>query len=140
MLLKHSSFQTIYSSDFYKIEVDKKNDLLMAEWLRGVTQSEMITGGTKLYEALRDTGITRAVANAERLTLLDTSTKDWMSTSFYELLSQTSLHKLARILPSSLFSKIALEAVATRAEAQNINRFLFKNFSNQKDALIWINQ
>ncbi|MCP2043797.1 hypothetical protein [Pontibacter sp. HSC-36F09] len=112
----------------------------MAEWLRGVTQSEMITGGTKLYEALRDTGITRAVANAERLTLLDTSTKDWMSTSFYELLSQTSLHKLARILPSSLFSKIALEAVATRAEAQNINRFLFKNFSNQKDALIWINQ
>ncbi|MBX0333356.1 hypothetical protein K3G39_08895 [Pontibacter sp. HSC-14F20] len=140
MLLKQSSFQTLYSSDFYKVEVDKKNDLLMAEWLRGVTQSEMVTGGTKLYEALRDTGITRAVANAERLTLLDTSTKEWMSTSFYELLSQTSLQKLARVLPSSLFSKLALEAVATRAEAQNINRFLFKNFSNQKDALIWINQ
>lgn len=140
MLLKQPTFQTAFSSDFYKIDVDQENNLLMAVWLRGVSESEMITGGTKLYEALRDTGITRAVANAERLSMLDTATKDWMSTSFYELLSQTPLQKLARVLPSTLFYKLALEAVATRAEAQNINRFQFKNFSNQKDALIWINQ
>ncbi|PVY42908.1 hypothetical protein [Pontibacter virosus] len=140
MLLKQPTFQTIFSSDFYRIEIDQENDLLLAEWLRSVNKEEMIKGGTQLYEALRDTGITRAVANAERLTTLDAATKEWMSTSFYELLSQTRLQKLARVLPSSLFSKLALEAVATRAEAQNINRFLFKNFSNQKDALTWINE
>ncbi|WP_299702116.1 hypothetical protein [uncultured Pontibacter sp.] len=105
-----------------------------------MNRDEMIMGGTKLFEALRDTGITRAVGNAELLTMLDAPTKEWMSTTFYELLSQTSLHKLARVLPSSLFSKLALEAVATRAEAQNINKFLFKNFSSQEDALIWINE
>lgn len=140
MLLKQPPFQTIFSSDFYNIEIDKENNLLLAEWLRGVNRDEMVTGGTKLYEALRDTGITRAVANAERLVLLDASTKEWMSTTFYELLSQTSLQKLARVLPSSLFPKLALEAVATRAEAQNINRFLFKNFYSQEDALLWINE
>lgn len=140
MLLKQPTLQTLFSSDFYTIEVDRENNLLLAEWHRGVSYDEMVTGGTKLFEALRDTGITRAVANAERLILLDAATKEWMSSNFYVLLSQTSLQKLARVLPASLFAKLALEAVATRAEAQNTNRFQFKNFSNQQDALIWINQ
>ncbi|PKV63107.1 hypothetical protein [Pontibacter ramchanderi] len=140
MLLKPSPFKLYYSSDFYTIKVDRGNNLLLAEWQRPVNKDEMVAGGTKLYEALRDTGITRAVANAERLVMLDTVTKEWMSTTFYELLSQTSLQKLARVLPNSLFSKLALEAVATRAEAQNINRFEFKNFSSQTEALLWINQ
>lgn len=140
MQLKQPASPTTYSLDFYKIEIDQENNLILAEWLRSVNQDEMVRGGTKLYEALRDTGITRAVANAQQLTMLDAATKEWMSTNFYELLSQTRLQKLARVLPSSLFSKLALEAVATRAEAQNINQFVFKNFSNQKDALNWINQ
>jgi hypothetical protein len=140
MLLMYPSYQTIFSSDFYKIQIDRENNLLLAEWLRGVNHEEMVIGGTKLYETLRDTGITRAVANAERLILLDAPTKEWMSKNFYELLSQTPLEKLARVLPSSLFARLSLEAVATRAEALSINRFQFKNFSNQKDALIWINE
>jgi hypothetical protein len=140
MLLKPTLPQTNYSSDFYTIEIDRENNLLLAVWQRSVTKDEIIAGGTKLYEALRDTGITRVVANAERLTMLDTASKEWLSTTFYELLSKTPLQKLARVLPSSLFAKLALEAVATRAEAQNINKFLFKNFSNQADALAWINE
>ena len=36
MLLEQPSFQTIFSSDFYNIEIDKENNLLLAEWLRGV--------------------------------------------------------------------------------------------------------
>lgn len=99
----------------------------------------MITGGTKLYEALRDTGITKAVANAQNLGLLDAPTKEWMSTLFYALLSETSLEKLARVLPSNLFSKITLEAVATRAEAQNTTSFSYKNFTKEQQALEWLN-
>jgi hypothetical protein len=140
MLLKPPLSQATYSSEFYTIEVDRENDLLLAVWQRSVTRDEIIAGGTKLFEALRDTGITRVVANAERLTTLDSPSKEWLSTTFYELLSQTPLQKLARVLPSGLFSKLALEAVATRAEAQNINKFLFKNFSSQADALAWINE
>jgi hypothetical protein len=140
MLLQPTLSQTSYSSDFYKIEIDQENNLLLAVWQRPVTKDEIIAGGTKLYEALRDTGITRVVANAERLTMLDTPSKEWLSTRFYELLSKTPLQKLARVLPSSLFPKLALEAVATRAEAQNINKFLFKNFSSQQEAMIWINE
>ncbi|WP_018478968.1 hypothetical protein [Pontibacter roseus] len=132
------SFKIAYESDFYKIEVDQDNNLLRAEWLRAVSKDEMVTGGIKLYEALRDSKVTRAVANAQRLELLDAATKDWMSTQFYTLLSQTHLQKLARVLPSSLFSKIALEAVATRSEAQNNNKFIYKNFTSQHEAQQWL--
>ncbi|MDX5419006.1 MAG: hypothetical protein LPK09_07305 [Hymenobacteraceae bacterium] len=140
MLLKPSPIQTTYSSEFYNIEIDRENNLIMTVWQRPVNKDELIAGGTKLYEALRDTGITRVVANAERLTTPDAPSKEWLSTTFYELLSQTSLQKLARVLPESLFAKLALEAVATRAEAQNITKFFFKNFSSQKEALIWIQE
>ncbi|WP_242927412.1 hypothetical protein [Pontibacter vulgaris] len=133
-------FKTTYESDFYKIEVDQENDLLRAEWLRSVNREEMITGGTKLYESLRDYSITKAIANAQRLEAFDTATKEWMSNNFYTLLSQTPLQKLARILPESLFPKLTLEAVATRADAQNINKFIYKNFLNEQEALDWINE
>lgn len=133
------SFKTAYESDFYKIEVDQENDLLRSEWLRPVTKEEMITGGTRLFESLRDTGITRAIANAQRLVMLDTATKEWMSTQFFSLLSQTKLQKLARVLPSSLFSRLALEAVATRADANHVSRFVYKNFVTQQEALNWLN-
>lgn len=134
------SFKTVYESDFYRIEIDPEGDLLRSEWLRTVTQEEMIAGGTKLFEALRDSGITRAVANAQRLGMLDQATKEWMSTQFYVLLSHTPLQKLARVLPESLFSRLGLEAVATRADASHVNTFRYKNFLNPHEALQWINE
>ncbi|MBD1397072.1 hypothetical protein H9Q13_07830 [Pontibacter sp. JH31] len=140
MLPKPLFPQTNYSTDFYKIEIDPATGLLLTEWQRPVNKEELIAGGTNLYEALRETGITRVVANAERMSILDASAKEWLSTTFYELLSQTSLQKLARVLPSSLFAKLALEAVATRAEAQSINKFQFKNFSSQREALLWVQE
>jgi hypothetical protein len=132
------SFKTTYESDFYKIEIDQENNLLRSEWLRAVSKEEMIAGGTRLFETLRDTGITRAITNAQRLVLLDAATKEWMSTQFFSLLSRTKLQKLARVLPSSLFSKLALESVATRADANHVSSFVYKNFVNQQEALNWL--
>jgi len=125
-------------SDYYKIVSDPENDMLRAEWLRSVNKEEMVAGGTMLYQVLKDTGITRAVANAQRLVLLDSDTKSWMSTNFYTLLSQTSLRKLARVLPSNLFSKLALESVATRADALNTTKFVYKNFDTEEKAMEWL--
>ena len=132
--------KTIYESDFYTIKIDQENNLLRAEWLRPVSKEEIITGGTKLYEALRDSGLTRAVANAQKLGQLDAATKEWLSNDFYALLSKSPLQKLARVLPGNLFSRITLEAVATRAEAQNTNKFLYKNFANETEAIHWLRE
>lgn len=98
----------------------------------------MITGGTKLYEVLRDTQVERAVANAQSLASLTPETKEWMATKFYELLSRTNLKKLARVLPDTLFYRIALESVVTRAEAGGYTKFEVKNFSDQEEALRWL--
>ena len=132
--------ETILVSDFYKIDSDPENNLIRAEWLRGVSKEEMVAGASKLCEVLNETGITKVVAIAQRLVLLDSVTKEWMSTTFYTLLSQTPLQKLARVLPSNLFSKLALESVATRAEALGTNKFEYKNFANLEDALDWLNE
>ncbi|NEM97075.1 hypothetical protein [Pontibacter burrus] len=131
-------FITYYASDFYRIEVDLKGNLMHSEWLRHVTDDELITGGTKLYEALRDYKVERAIANGKILGALGPKAKDWMANEFYELLSQTNLKKLARVLPDSVFHKLSLESVISRAEAQGKTRFEVKSFSDLEVAMKWL--
>lgn len=132
------TFKTYYESDFYHIQVDSERGLLMARWLRPVSAEEVIEGGTKLYEVLRDTQVAYAVANAQTFTALSTEAKQWMSTTFYQLLSQTKLKKLARVLPSYVFYRLALESVVTRAEALGVTKFEVKNFTSEQEALAWL--
>ncbi|PRY08852.1 hypothetical protein CLV24_12016 [Pontibacter ummariensis] len=131
-------FEIKYESGFYRIEVDAGSGLLSAKWLRPVSADEIIRGGTKLYEVLQETQVERVVANAQALGALTSEAKEWMSTRFYELLSGTSLKKMARVLPDTVFHRIALESVVTRAEALGITKFLVKNFSRQQEALLWL--
>ncbi|MGV3586962.1 MAG: hypothetical protein ACO1OF_08185 [Adhaeribacter sp.] len=130
--------KTYYESDFYRIQVDTERQLLMARWLRPVSAEEVKQGGTKLYEVLRDTHVAYAVGNAQIFTALSTDAKEWMSTTFYQLLSQTKLKKLARVLPASVFHRLALESVVTRAEALGVTKFEVKNFANEPEALAWL--
>lgn len=134
------SFEIKYSSDFYLIEVDQRAGLLRSIWLRPITEEEMVIGGTKLYEVLRDTGVEKAIANAKDISSLTQQTKDWMAYHFYEMLSQTNLKKLARVLPENKFHQIGLESVITRAEALGRLRFQVKNFSDPDRALRWLHE
>lgn len=131
-------FKTVYESAFYRIEVNLDDNMLRSVWLRMADEAEVKTGGTKLYEVLRDTGVERAIANGTSLGALTADSKEWMSTVFFELLSRTQLKKLARVLPTTLFHRLALESVVTRAEALGNTNFLVKNFSTQEEALLWL--
>ncbi|HEY4649874.1 MAG TPA: hypothetical protein VIG72_00600 [Pontibacter sp.] len=131
-------FDVYYESDFYRIEADVKGNLIRSQWLRHVTENELIAGATKLYEALRDTRIERAVANGQALGAISPGAKDWMASKFYELLSGTNLKKLARIMPASVFHQLALESVVTRAEAMGKTNYQVKNFPSQQAALDWL--
>lgn len=133
-------FKIMYQSDFYTIEVDVEGNLLQSKWHRPVNEQEMKTGGTKLYEVLRDTKVQYALADAQALGSIPPTIKDWLSTTFYELLSQTQLKRMARVLPGSVFHQIALESVVTRAEALGITKFEVKSFVSPNEALNWVKQ
>lgn len=130
--------KVLYASDFYIIEIDTETNVLKSKWLRSATYEEVKAGGTKLYESLLDTDAELVVANAALLRTLDSETKEWLAVSFYELLSQTKLKRIARVLPENVFSKLALESVATRAEAAGITKFDFRNFVEQQEAEQWL--
>lgn len=132
------AFKKVYESAFYRIEVDLDDNMLRSVWLRMADEAEVKTGGTKLYEVLRDTGVERAMANGANLGALTAASKEWMSNVFFELLSRTQLKKLARVLPTTLFHRLALESVVTRAEALGNTNFLVKNFSTQEEAIMWL--
>ncbi|AKD04495.1 hypothetical protein POKO110462_06870 [Pontibacter korlensis] len=130
---------TIIDLGFYKIEVEESSNLVKADWTRSVNKDEMVAGGTKLYEVLRDTKLENAIADARKLTALSSETKEWMASKFYELLSQTNVKKVARVVPNDVFSRIALESVVTRAEALGVTKFEVKSFTSPTIALAWLN-
>lgn len=113
-------------------------NLLKSVWLRPASEEEIRTGGMKLYEVLRDTKVECVMANATLLGVLTAASKEWLATKFYEMLSQTNLKKLARVLPEMVYHRIALESVVTRAEAMGTISFLVKNFSSKEDAMRWL--
>ena len=129
---------TAYGLSFYKIEVDNSKSLLSSVWQRPVTTEELIAGGTRLYDVLRDTQAERVIADARLLGTLSPEAKEWMSSKFYGLLSQTNLKKIARVLPQNLFPRLALESVVTRAEALGMTKFEVKNFTDPQEALEWL--
>lgn len=131
-------FEIKYSSDFYRIEADEQAGMLRALWLRPITEKEMIAGGTKLYQVLCETKAERVIGNAKNVRALTSETKDWMANTFYEMLSQTNLRKLARVLPENKFHQLGLESVITRAEALGKIRFAVKNFHSEREALAWL--
>jgi hypothetical protein len=133
-----SASRILYKSDFYEITADSVSEIIRTNWLRPVTKEEMIEGGTKLHDLLLETQFKKVLANGQKLKWLDVETKEWMSTKFYELLSETPLEKIARVLPSNLFFQLALESVATRADALGIVKFQFKNFQHDAPALRWL--
>lgn len=128
----------LYASDFYVIEIDTEKNVLKSKWLRPANYEEVRAGGTMLYEILRDTDSELVVANAQLLRTLDKESKEWMSSALYEMLSQTKLKRIARVLPNNVFSKLALESVATRAEAAGKTKFEFRNFELQQEAEKWL--
>lgn len=138
MPVESNKITQLYQSDFYDIKADSSTGIIRAHWFRSVTREEVIEGGTQLQKALLTTGFKKVLANAKNLAPLDIETKEWLSTSFYKLLSETPLEKIARVLPSNLFYQLALESVATRAEALGIVEFQFKNFPNDEDAMAWL--
>ena len=69
---------------------------------------------------------------------INAASKEWMSNVFFDLLSRTHLKKLARVLPDTLFHRIALESVVTRAEALGMTSYMVKNFLTQEEALSWL--
>lgn len=133
-----SVLQLLYKSDFYELEADEGEGIIRAKWMRPVSSIEMITGDTKLHDVLQETKYRKVIANAQALTKLDFETKEWMSTRFYELLSHTELQKIARVLPTNVFYHVALESVATRAEALGVVKFQYRNFTNDNEALRWL--
>ncbi|MCJ8164376.1 hypothetical protein MKJ04_05930 [Pontibacter sp. E15-1] len=131
-------YTTAYESEFYRIEVDLEANILRSAWLRQIDEVEMKFGGRKLYEVLRDTGVERALSCGQSIGVLSAASKDWLATDFYKMLSHTFLKKLARVLPTTVFHRIALESVVTRAEALGLTNFMVKNFTNYEEALAWL--
>ncbi|WP_439880749.1 hypothetical protein ACSX1A_16540 [Pontibacter sp. MBLB2868] len=130
--------ETIYTSEFFKIEVDTAKALAKTEWLRHVTDEELKEGAMQLKQVLINHEIEMVLANAKKLSALKTESKEWLATFYYNTLSQTPVKKLARILPANLFHHIALESVMTRAEAMVHLNYSFKNFAEEEEALNWL--
>ncbi|WP_347158970.1 hypothetical protein [Pontibacter chitinilyticus] len=131
-------FKTMYESDFNRIRIDTNSNLLYAEWLRPVNEEEIKIGSLQLTEVLLATRIQRALVNLEVFGALTAEVKEWIVTTLYEALLQTSLQKLARVLPDNVFYRLALESIVTRAEALHAINFPIQNFCNQQEALKWL--
>jgi hypothetical protein len=132
--------ETIYQNDISRIAIDRESGLLTNTWLRPVEHDEMLRTAEKINQLLQEHSIDKLLLNALVIGKLLPHTKDWLSTTYYQSLSDLGLQKLARVLPENVFNRLSFEAVITRAEALGTVNFEFRNFTNDEAALRWLRE
>jgi hypothetical protein len=132
--------ETIYQNDISRIAIDRESGLLTNTWLRPVEHDEMLRTAEKINQFLQEHSVDKLLLNALVIGKLLPHTKEWLSTTYYQSLSDLGLQKLARVLPENLFNRLSFEAVITRAEALGTVNFEFRNFTNDEAALRWLRE
>ncbi|WP_239022839.1 hypothetical protein [Pontibacter mangrovi] len=131
-------FNTVLENDFVKVEVDPDKALVRNEWLRTVSHEEVVNTAAKLNDIIKSSRAEVLLLNAQKCCKLNPETKEWLVSSYYKSLSDTAVKRVARVLPDNVFNKLSFEAVLTRAEALGSVNFEVKNFSSDRDALLWL--
>lgn len=132
------TFEEIYRTGFFLIELDSSNSLIRTTWLSEVSHDELVDAALSLRDKLVEHKIEKLLANAQNLNALTSQSKEWLSTNYYNLLSSTGIKKMARILPTNLFRQLPLEAVITRADAISQLKYEARNFSSEAEGLQWL--
>jgi hypothetical protein len=132
--------ETIYQNDISRIAIDRQNGFLTNTWLRPVEHNEMLQTAEKISQLLQERNINKLLLNALVIGKLLPHTKEWLSRTYYQSLSDLGLQKLARVLPENVFNRLSFEAVITRAEALGTVNFEFRNFTNDEAALRWLRE
>jgi hypothetical protein len=132
--------ETIYQNDISRIAIDRESGLLTNTWLRPVELDEMLRTAEKINQFLQEHSVDKLLLNALVIGKLLPHTKEWLSTTYYQSLSNLGLQKLARVLPENVFNRLSFEAVITRAEALGTVNFEFRNFTNDEAALRWLRE
>ncbi len=130
--------QTIYLSDYLKIEADDAQAYLRAEWLGDVDNEQFVLEAMKAHAIVTARKPERTLVNAQQAPNIGSKTKDWLANIYYELYSHTPVKKMARVLPENIFRRLALTSVLSRVNATNELTYEIRDFSSEEEAVRWL--
>ena len=129
---------TVYESDGLKIEAADSFRFVRTEWLQPLPDNQFITEAMQAHDYIKQRNAEKVLVNSERTSILGSDTKDWLSNTYYSLFSQTSLKKMARVMPDNLFKKLALASVVARADAAGDISYQIQDFASEEEAVRWL--
>lgn len=129
---------TVFLSDDFKIEADDALSFIRTEWLRPLTDEQFKAETMRAYDVIVARRAQLVLVNAQQVSILGPETKDWLSHTYYSLLSDTALRKMARVMPDNLFKKLALASVVARADATGSLNYDIRDFASEEEAMRWL--
>lgn len=130
--------QTIYLSDYLKIEADDAQAYLRAEWLGDVDNEQFVLEAMKAHAIVTARKPERTLVNAQQAPSVSSKTKDWLANIYYDLYSHTPVKKMARVLPENIFRRLTLASVLSRVNATTELTYEIRDFSSEEEAVRWL--
>lgn len=119
----------------YHIYFDEAHQIVVMEW-NGYATTEQFREGTELMlNLLIRHRCTKVLADTRRMTLISMDDQQWLERTFLPRAIQFGFEKIAILLPTSYFNKVAIANISSKIDRKKLNMHFFEAAD---DAFAWL--
>jgi hypothetical protein len=136
----NSQVNAVVDLDYLHVEVHPELSLIVLFWKRQVNISELRTGFYTAIEIARSFGCKLWLGDARKTTMLDIAENEYLIKDLINLISETKVEKIARILNENDLEQPDFFAMKFQVEAGQSEEIHFTTevFTSEDEARKWL--
>ncbi len=124
-----------FDTPYLAVHWDDVTKCVIMEWKKHARSHEFRTGLDKGLELIRKKASHRWLADMRNMGALAKSDQDWSNEDWFPRALAGGISRMALIVPKSVLSQMAVEAIMSKVEGTNLETAYFDDIKKAKDWL-----
>ncbi|UII29608.1 hypothetical protein LVD17_15005 [Fulvivirga ulvae] len=133
-----ASVSTYLKNDYFVIQYDHTNDVLIPGWGLAPTPDEFKNSMREVISALKHFRATKVVWDTTLLGALLYEVQEWIATDWLREAIESGYTYAAFVVPEEVFTKMSVEETVEMGTANTAGIRKTKYFDNMKNAMEWV--
>lgn len=128
--------QLYYETDAIRVSYDEEMQLGKGEWKGFVSSDELRNTALRSLEFINEHGITRWLSDRSHMKAIRQQDQQWTVEEFVPKLINSPLRRMASVVSSDIFNKMAMEQIFKRIGG--LGDIAFRDFDSVAEAMEWL--
>ena len=126
----------ILEKDFVKITYDESTEIINVGWPVNPTSDEIRTGLNTGRDFVKENNVKKWLGNTTHMDAIDDADIEWINNHWFPTLLEAGIQKMAVIVSTNVFGKMAVEDIISKVET--LNGFESRYFDNEEEGEKWL--